>query len=309
MVKLNILGVVTEGFRLIRREPRAVLAWSGALFLTVGLSAWLVTSQIAPTFLAVAENSVDASTAMERLSVSFGLFPLAWLVGMAGYALVAAAILRAVLTPEDRRFFYLRLSKAELWLVLSTVVGFILFYIASIVATVIAAVVVAVPLAVIGFVSLEASPAFSLMHLAIILGVVAMEIAGFYVLMRFSMAPVMSFDRREFRLFESWSFTRGNGWRLVAVEIILMLGVLLLELLLVGAMLVSVGPGLFQSVADPLAVQALESLMNGMLRLFASPWGAVVLALISLVLGVGLTVCVAPFGRAYQLLRDAPAAA
>jgi hypothetical protein len=307
MVKINILGVATEGLRLIRREPRAVLVWSAALFLTVGLSAWLVTAQMAPSLLAFGPQGLaDSSAAMDRLRLVVGVAPLAWLVGMVGYIVVAAAVLRAVIAPQDRRFFYLRFSQAEVWLVLSAVAGFFLFYIGSIVATVVAAVVVTVPLSVAGAIVGQFSPAVGALQVGIILGVVALQVAGFYVLMRFSMGPLMSFDERRFRLFESWRFTRGNGWRLLAVDLILAVGVLLVELAVIGVMLLSAGPDLAQDVSEPVFVQAMESLMNGALRLFASPWSVAVFALVSLVLGSALVIGIAPFGRAYQLLRDAP---
>jgi hypothetical protein len=307
MVKINILGVATEGLRLIRREPRAVLAWSVALFLTVGLSAWLVTAQMAPSLLAFGPQGLaDSSAAMDRLRRVVGVAPLAWLVGMVGYIVVAAAVLRAVITPQDRRFFYLRFSQAEVWLVLSAVAGFVLFYVGSAVATILGVVAVTVPLSVAGAIVGQFSPLVGALQIGIILGVVALQVAGFYVLMRFSMGPLMSFDERRFRLFESWRLTRGNGWRLLAVDLILAIGVLAVELVLIGVMLLSAGPDLAQDVSEPVFVQAMESLMNGALRLFASPWSVVVFARVSLVLGAALAIGIAPFGRAYQLLRDAP---
>src|SRR5579875_3413272 len=109
-----------EGFRITRAHPAVALGWA-ALRLIYGIfslvvmvqSGWVATmTQI--NLLSHAQPSPDA----EKLAPLLGhLLPAMLMMGVVGlvfYAVAYTAVLRAVLRPADRRFFYLRLSMDEL---------------------------------------------------------------------------------------------------------------------------------------------------------------------------------------------------
>jgi hypothetical protein len=154
---------------------------------------------------------------------------------MLAQVMLAGAVFRAVLQPQDRRFLYLRLSGQEGWLTVCILV-LMLFM-------VIAMVVVMIPLSIIFAIAMVASGGGGEAG-----GVLASILIGFaalaaltWGLLRFSMAPLMSFSDRNLRLFESWTFTRGHAWRMFLVGLSLTAITLLAEIVLViaGALLVN----------------------------------------------------------------------
>lgn len=109
MSELSPLDAATEGFRVMRREPRAVVAW-GVLWL-----AWFIVAAaaIASGRKVVVSNTVAHRTLWEVFEhygpfaiIVVGLFFLVW-------GITAIAAFRAVLQVEDRRFFFLRLGRDE----------------------------------------------------------------------------------------------------------------------------------------------------------------------------------------------------
>lgn len=103
-----------EGFRITRSQPLAVLAWGGvwlAGLLAMGLA-------MMPAMMPFAEEIVAAGGDPEALSIGARTAILSAIWYMAPIALVVQALLapalyRAVLTPEARRFAYLRIGMDE----------------------------------------------------------------------------------------------------------------------------------------------------------------------------------------------------
>jgi hypothetical protein len=291
MAKVKVFNTAVEGFRLIRREPKSVLAWGAALVVLLGAPGLLVMQQLSPLFAEASEGLSDE--AADLLFARVRLFvPILWLAMIAAYTVFAGAVLRAVITPEDRRFLYLRLGKAEFWMALSAVVGLIMFYIALLLVVIALILILAVPMGL--MYGDGTAPQLSYVHWVIVLAV----IGAYYFMLRFSMAPIMSFAERRFRLFESWSFTRGNGWRLLGLAAVLAAATFLIEVILLLVFSSGLAPALLGAGSDPVAAE------RQILALYASPmiWLAVIIG--GLLGGAYMALAVAPWARAYLAMKD-----
>jgi len=233
---------ITAGFRLIGREPLAFLAWVVA-YLAVGVAPQMgVFALIIPQWIRltqeVAANAVSNSpmNTAELMRAQFGLMqlqPLIWITSLVSHALVFGAVYRAVLFPEDRRFFYLRLSGRELWLGLVMLVLLVMAFLLLL--------VVMVPTGIlIGLVSALGREAPGVQLLAV--PVMFAAFAGvIWVLLRLSLAPPQSFAERGFRLYESWDLTRGQAGKMFLVVLAFVVLLWLAEIILGAVVLGMVG--------------------------------------------------------------------
>jgi len=294
MAKVRVFEAATEGFRLIRREPKAVFSWGAVLALVLGVPITLLVRSLTPMMMDATRVAETGGGLPSFAATMIGLTPLIWILSLLAYTVLVGAVLRAILTPDDRRFLYLRLGKAELWMVLSAIVGFIIVYIGTVVAIMIAAVVLAIPLAL-----LSKGGEMSGIHWAIVLAIVPGYVASIYVMLRFSMAPIMSFDQRRFRLFEAWRFTRGEGWRLLGLAVVMCLALIAVEFVVLAltGMLSIFG----RAMIDPTAAEAFA---EKMFAFYGSPliWlGVLVGALLG---GPYMALMFAPWARVYLMLKD-----
>jgi hypothetical protein len=146
--------------------------------------------------------------------------------------MVSAAVIRAVLEPEDASFAYLRLGRRELWLMLVTLTQGLLVFVAQIVIT--------IPVTLVFLAISSAWPGGALA--ARIVGDIVLYAALIFIFIRLSMAAPMTFSQRQFRLFESWALTRGHAWRLFLVGV-------LVALMGVGVYVVLAGVGVGVGIA------------------------------------------------------------
>ena len=88
--------------------------------------------------------------------------------------------------------------------------------------------------------------------------------------LRLSMAAPMTFVDRQFRLFESWSLTRGSAWRLLGVAVLSLLMVFVLELVVAGVVLGAMFAAAGQSPRTriEMALRASERFTAGVRRPF-----------------------------------------
>ncbi|MGI9168792.1 MAG: hypothetical protein ACR2FH_01260 [Caulobacteraceae bacterium] len=112
----------TEGFRLMRREPKAVLVW---------MLLWLAALTAAAAVSASGERIVVARhptfRSLSGINHSFGPFAAVFVgLFLLVWATTTVAAYRAVLRPADRRCFFLRLGADELRVAAMTVTAFVL---------------------------------------------------------------------------------------------------------------------------------------------------------------------------------------
>jgi hypothetical protein len=231
---------IGAGFRLIGREPIAVLAWTAIYFLIGFLPQMAVFAAFMPDMAAMTHDSMAAAARGEAASAGemmrmqlkmMQLQPISWLSGLVSLAIILGAIYRAILFPGDRRFFYLRLSMREVWLGLIVAVLAILFFLLTF--------AIMLPTAAIGGIvaaSAQQAPAIGLVMFVVIPAAVALLC---WVLLRLSLSPPMSFARGQFQLAESWGLARGHAWKMFCVALALLVIMMIAEMVVVAICLLA----------------------------------------------------------------------
>lgn len=231
MKDFSASAAIMAGFRLIQREPLAFLAWA-VLYAILGLGPQLGTMGQSLAMMTAMGAGGDPQAFAAKAAPLQALQLVGMLSGLVAGTLVSAAIFRAVLRPEDRRFLYLRLGAGELWLGLTVIVMFVI-YLVAVFAMALPILVVAVAAAVAGG-SAGASGAGAGLLIA-----APVFLIGFGVIVwgavRLSVALPMSFAERNFRIPEAWKATKGHAGKIFGVALVLMLMFLALEALLGGA--------------------------------------------------------------------------
>jgi hypothetical protein len=282
---------VASGFRLIAREPLAILAWAG-VYLVLGI---LPQVGIWPQMARLMQTSgeMDQRMLAELNAAMLGYQPVIWLCSILMYTLVYGAIYRAILEPDNRRYFYLRLGMQELWMLLSSAVVLIL--------GVIAIFIVAIPIGIVGSLAGQGASATGLTFL---LGC-AVFLLVFWLAMRFALAGVMAFAQRRFVLLESWRLTRGHGLKMMGVAFALFCIVLGVELVFGLAVFLSLYPminggeaALTKALGDPTTLVTRWA-----------PWIVVLCLVGSIVIAAFYAVLAAPWASIYRDLTDGEAAA
>ena len=239
MASIAITQAAFAGFGVLRRKPWAPLVWSVVYVLAVAAVVLFLGAAFIGAFgrLMLLGPKASAADIFALLGAVVGgyflLVLVLWVVG----AIINMAVVRAVLAPEDAAFAYLRFGRAELWLMLANLVLFILYMVVSF--------ALAIPVALIGAVatlaSHDAAPFVSLLVQLVTWAV------SIWLMLRFSMMAPMIFTERRFRLFESWTLTRGHAWSLFGVGVVVAL-VSLAVYVALAALGFAIGVPLFQSL-------------------------------------------------------------
>lgn len=235
MKAFSIESALGAGFRLIKREPLAVLMWGLAYAaatvviqaIAMGPAIWTMIGAGLDGLLSSPEQAAEAYEAAAAANALLTV-PLVLLLSIGAYAVLYGAIARAELHPEDRRFFFLRLSKREFWIAVS--------YLALSVLFIVGVIVVCIPIALVVRAAATGSDS-SMLGWGLLLGIPAF-VGLLYVSARFSMTWIMAFEEERFILFESWRLTKGHGWRLLLLMLALMFLLIIVSIGLVLAVVV-----------------------------------------------------------------------
>jgi hypothetical protein len=216
-----------EGFRLIRRAPRAALVW-----MLLWLAVVMATTLAVATGPRVVLSHGRAYTSPSQIVGKFGPYaPVLILLFLVVWATTTVAAYRTVLRPNERRYFFLRLGFDELRLAIMTVASAILVLVFG------------------------GAPAYLLLVLADplmrALPTLARDIARVGALLtvcvdvwlgvRLSLIAVETVAERRFHLTAYWPLTRGRFWYLLACYLLCFLMVfgLTTVLFVAGGLLVS----------------------------------------------------------------------
>lgn len=307
MADFSVTAAVGAGFQVIGRKPLAVMVW-GLLMALSAVPALLILLWVLPEFqMAMAERAQGVAppsmASLARLQLKLTLLqPVMMVTNAVLYAVLSAAVYRAVLTPEDDRRFYLRFGAAELWLILLTLVVGVLFGLALVVVMIVgggftAALVYALKDAGAGPIALVVTVA-----------VVASTWVITWLALRLSMAAPMTFAERQFRLFESWTLTRGHAGSLFGVGLILTLFCLVLITLLQAVAMAGVAGALIGGGYSEEALAAFLARPVSAWLIDAAPWVVLSLATVSVVGAGVMTIWYAAWAHAYRQLRGEAAA-
>ncbi len=308
MADFSFGQAIGAGFKILARRPLAVLIWAVAYIVlvaapSVGLMAWLLPQMIA-SFRDAAQHAVHGvapapADAIAMRSNLYALQPLLWLVQVAAHAILMSAVFRAVLTPDDSKWGYLRLGAQELWLGLT-----------NLVLTVMAAIMILtlfIPLGIglgVGMASAQhgRTPGPASLPLLWLIAVIGVAVIV-WVLVRLCLAPPMAFATRRFVLYESWRLTRGHGLKIFGVMLVLFVLVWLFELVTLGFG----GSYLAHGAMGGGWQAAMKGPPNEILQHIA-PMMAGLVAVISLVGMIIYTLIMAPLASMYQQLTGDTAA-
>jgi hypothetical protein len=220
MGEINVAEAATAGLRLIGRRPLSVLTWGVLLAGYVGLIFVLFGGTVVASIIALVQAAQSGAEPPGRLiatlifSMLGFVFFLAIGAGLLSIVIRTAAI-RAELEPEARGFAYLRFGSQEAWVLASSfVLGLVL---------VIASIVVSIPVGILFMAAAFGSGAgFSPHGFGIGGGLLGVRAAGQLIVwavagwlwLRLVFGLVLSYQQRQFRLFEGWTASRGHVWRM-----------------------------------------------------------------------------------------------
>jgi hypothetical protein len=238
------------------------------------------------------------SLILQLILNAFGFFALLGLGTSLLNIIFSAAAIRAELEPQAHSFAYMRVGGQEAWLLASSFVfGLVLFGANFLMSIPLSIITVA---ATIGQVAASngssgASQAMGLgggLLLVRLVGQAIISAVYIWLWLRLSLGVVMSYHERQFRLFESWTLTRGHAWRMfltmLLVSLMLMAVGIVMGIICVITVIVSVGavasdpktffsqpPAAWMAAMTPLMVVILIWIVVSVGLTNALVWGAV----------------------------------
>jgi hypothetical protein len=303
LAEIAITQAAFAGFGILRRKPWAPLVWS---LLYAGILGGMVVYLGGAFIQAIAKlialrgdghpPSVDLLLGLLGSLVGgyFLLLAVFWVLG----AVINMAVVRAVMEPEASAFAYLRLGRAELWLMLA---NFILFILYTMVST-----AMAIPVALVSAAAMtvtrDIAPFVSLPFQFVTWGVTI------WLGLRFCMVAPLIFADRKFRLFESWTFTRGRVGGLFQVGLVMVavaIGVYGV-LTVIGA---AVGIPMFTQLANSMTTQTFLSQTPQQVWRQLQPFIALYVVLIWLGSTLLFPLFFAPWPEVYRQLKGGELAA
>jgi len=256
MVRFSASDVALTGFGVVRRRPVVLPWWILLHLIFMGVTSALLLTIAGPALtqlmaLQAQHTPTDPATQAQTFALFHQILPLYLVmipIMLAFYAVLFAAMNRAVLRPAKSAFGYLRLGVDE-WR------QFLLFLWAMVVAlgAYIALVVIGAIVAIIGIIifamvnkgagATGAGAGTGAATLGVIAFVLIYMIAYIYVLVRLSLASAMTFDTGKVSLLKSWRLTKGRFWSMfgayfLAAVLSIVVSLLGLIVMYVAAMLV-----------------------------------------------------------------------
>jgi hypothetical protein len=259
MTALSPFDAATEGFRVIRREPRAVLVW-GALW----LAALSVTALVVASGERVTPGRLGIRRDLDQIIGQFGPFAILLIaLLLLAWATTTVATFRAVLRPYGRAWFYLRLGADEFRLAVMTVSAVILVLFLGGAPAFVLLLLVS-PL-------MEAAHAFA--RDIATAGAAATVCLDIWIAVRLSLIAVETFAERRFHLTAYWPLAAGRFWYLLASYLIcfVLFFILLLGFAASGVLLETLQNAIgFPHGADPFRRLGLLALAGGFAVLTAA---------------------------------------
>lgn len=228
MTAFSPMTAATEGLRVIRREPVALLGWIGiwVLALMVVTVVQILTIDHQPAAAPVLARSGTAA-----LISRFGpLWPLLVTTIFVLTMMTTSTLFRAVLMPAEHGWHLFKLGGDEVRLA-----------IVSIASTLVLVAFGGAPSLVLFLFAkpvLAAIPASG--QTVVLLGTAATVVIDTWIGVRLSLAPVHTFAEGRFHILGYWRLTRGNFWRLLlsyfylALQIVVVFLAVAIGLFLIG---------------------------------------------------------------------------
>ena len=282
MTVFSAVDAAFEGFRVTWEKPKTLLIWTG-FFLIVNLLMPLalfglgLNTKVAELEAASGNPSQDPTAAMESLAALAPLYAVLIPVGLVVRAMIAAAVFRLVLDPEDSRIHPVQFGREEVHQIVLALAYTLLFLVAVVVAVLVGGVFAGVAAAV------GASPMVGLLVSFALMGGLV------YVAIRMSLGPVITFSEGRIALFDSWNLTRGLFWPILGAYVLAVIAIAvfyLLAMVLVAALGALISGGDIETVGrlmnpDMSSIQAFFSPGQVLMILFGAFMSAVYNAVMS----------------------------
>ena len=289
MTAFSATDAALEGFRITRERPKVVLVW--AVF------AFLVSICSAVYLIAIGQDAravLEASSAEQPADLAtFGkamgdLLPM-MVMGLAVQCVMAGAVYRILLRPEEKGFAYLKLGMDEARLAALTFIYVLLASVTMFVVVLAAALIAMIASAAGQNVALLVAVATEIFFLGLL----------FYVGVRLSLAPAITFAERRIALFDSWKLTHGQFWRLTGAYALAICGIVVIAMLVVTifSALVAVAVG-----GDLQAVGKMFAPDQSSLATYFSPVMILYLLVAAWLSALYYAVIIAPAAVAYRAL-------
>jgi hypothetical protein len=246
---MDIGAVIGGGFRIIRDKPLAVVVWAIVFLLLFMPTMFLMR----PMMDAQAQMQTMAGNPQAQLAatgVMMGRLLLLFLMMLIVYVILFAAAQRAILKPEQRSFFYLRLGMDELRLLALSIIFLVAYYIAIMALTVIVGLLIGIVASATGSGGVAAI-------LGVLLFVAMIAFTAFYYV-RFGLAFPLTLMREKIVIGEAWRITRGRFWALFAASLVVFV---IIAALLIAITSVTSGAyfaEVVRNAGNPAAVQRAE---------------------------------------------------
>jgi hypothetical protein len=209
-MKLSI-DFAFAGFDIIRKHPVAVLLWGVAAMVFGLLTTVLMVAMAGPALMALQAQgetpSADPSQVFGRLGAMAPVWLIAIVIGLLSGTIIQCAVFRSQLRPKDGGLGFMKLGGDE---VRQAVVS-ILYFLAFMIFYVLFVLVVSI---VIGLLAAITSPLGNASGIIAVILVVVAFVAFFYIMSRWSLVLVQSYDERKINIFGSLKLTKGAGWTL-----------------------------------------------------------------------------------------------
>jgi hypothetical protein len=196
-----------EGLRTVRRKPKAVAAWAAFALVMLPVLGVIVQIVLGPEGRAVLRgraSSADPREILELVTHLGGAMLLLIVLALAIGSVMAAAIIRSVLQPADKRFAYLRLGKEEIQLLIVSLIT----WVAALLATVIPSGAVVLGTALL---SGGAATWFAFLGGLAVIGL------SLWIAVRLSLLGPHAFSHHHIDVRTAWIQTHGQFWRLLGM--------------------------------------------------------------------------------------------
>lgn len=295
MERKPIIPAIGAGVDLLFREPGAVLVWGLITTVVTVVPSALILLLIGGGMVNImAAQGAGEPPDPTALIMAQPLQLLQYLGLLLVVAVIYPAIMRATLFPEERRRAFIRFGSTELFFGLFVVV----LYIAMIIAFLLAALVIVVVM----FAAAAAAPqsgagAIAAISIFLALGLIPVTMAFSYVFSRLWMAAPIIVATGQFKLLDGWTLTRGYGWRLTGMAILLGIISYLLQIFLT-VIAAAISAAIFGINFGAIFSGDMDALLNAAPSLI----GAVLLGS-AISVFIVTPVFIAPWARVYSILN------